>query len=139
MYEKIVKFLQQKGAPASSTELVENLMLGAMVVDSGLEYFGRKTSKAVVVRGDRPDMQLAALETPTRCLVLSNSTEAPFYNVRQKAEDKGIPIILTGDDTGTVVTRIEDVLSKAGFNQEKKLPKLAEIIEQHLDLQAVAL
>ncbi len=122
-----------------STELVENLMLGAMVVDSGLEYFGRKTKKAVVVRGDRPDMQLAALETSTRCLVLSGSTEAPFYNVLQKAEDKGIPIILTENDTSTVVARIENVLSKARFNQEKKLPKLAEIIGQHLDLQAVPL
>ena len=122
-----------------STELVENLMLGAMVVDSGLEYFDRKTDKAAVVRGDRPDMQLAALETPTRCLVLSGSTETPIYNVRQKAEDKGIPIILTENDTGTVVARVENVLSKARFNQEKKLPKLAEIIEQHLDLQSVPL
>ncbi len=122
-----------------STELVENLMLGAMIVDSGLEYFGRKTNKAAIIRGDRPDMQLAALETPTRCLVLSNSTEPPFYKVRQKAEDKGIPIILTENDAGTIVARIEDVLNKARFNQEKKLPRLAEIIERHLDLQAVQL
>ena len=33
-----------------STELVENFMLGAMVVDSGLDYFVRKANKAVVVR-----------------------------------------------------------------------------------------
>ena len=52
-----------------AAELVENLMLGAMVVDSGAGYFGRKRNKAAIIRGDRPDMQLAALDTSTRCLV----------------------------------------------------------------------
>jgi len=120
-----------------SADLVENFMLGAMVVDSGLDYFGRKTNKAAVIRGDRPDMQLAALETSTRCLVISNGTEPPVYSVQQKAESKGIPIILAESDTDTIIANVEDALSKARFNQEKKLPKLAEVMQQHLDLQAV--
>ena len=120
-----------------SADLVENFMLGAMVVDSGLDYFGRKTNKAAVVRSDRPDMQLAALETSTRCLVISNSTEPPVYSVQQKAENKGIPIILAESDTDTIIASVEDALSKARFSQEKKLPKLAEVMQQHLDLQAV--
>ncbi len=78
-----------------SGELVENYMLGAMVVDSGLDYFGRKSNKAAIIRQDRPDMQLAALETPTKCLVLSGSNQPPIYNVLNKAESKGIPIITT--------------------------------------------
>jgi len=120
-----------------STELVENLMLGAMYVGSGLEYFGRKTNKAVVARGDRPDMQLAALETSTRCLVLSGSAAPPIDNVLYKAENKGIPIILAENDTSAIVMSIEDALGKTGFNQEKKLPKLAEIMQQHFNFQAV--
>jgi len=119
-----------------SAELVENFMVGAMCVDSGLEYFGRKPNKAVVVRDDRPDMQLAALETSTKCLVISGSA-APIHSVRYRAEDKGIPIILTKSDTGTIVESIEDALVKARFNQEKKLLKLIEIMEQHLDFQAI--
>ena len=119
-----------------SAELVENFMLGAISVDSGLEYFGRKTNKAVVVRDNRPDMQLAALETPTRCLVISGDT-APIYSVRYRAEDKGVPIITTQHDTTTIVKNIEEALGKARFNQEKKLPRLAEITEQHLDLQTI--
>ena len=119
-----------------SAELVENLMVGAMCVDSGLEYFGRKADKAAVVRDDRPDMQLAALETSTKCLVISGNT-APVYSVRYRAEDKGVPIILTKSDTSTVVKNIEDALDKTRFNQEKKLLKLTEIMEQHLDFQAI--
>jgi len=120
-----------------SVELVENFMVGAMYVDSGLEYFGRKRGKAVVVRDDRPDMQLAALETPTKCLVISGNT-APVYSVRYRAEDKGVPIILTKSDTSTILKSIEDALDKTRFNQEKKLLKLAEITEQHLSFQAIS-
>lgn len=119
-----------------SAELVENFMVGAMCVDSGLEYFGRKTNKAAVVRDDRPDMQMAALETSTRCLVISGNT-VPIYSVRYRAEDKGVPIILTKSDTSAIVKNIEDALDKARFNQEKKLLKLTEIMEQHLNFQAI--
>lgn len=118
-----------------SAELVENLMLGAMTVDPGPEYFGRKANKAVVVRGERPDMQLAALETSTRCLVLSGGV-SPIHSVLRRAEDKGIPIILTKGDANSVVNSIELALGKSRFNQEKKLPRLAEIMQQ-FNFQAI--
>jgi BioD-like phosphotransacetylase family protein len=82
-------------------------------------------------------MQLAALETSTRCLVLSGSNQPPIYNVLQKAENRAIPIISTENTTGDIVTIIEEALSKGRFNQEKKLPKLAEIMKQHLNLKVV--
>ncbi len=121
-----------------SAGLVENLMLGAMCLDSGPEYFGRKNNKAAVVRGERPDMRLAALETSTRCLVLSGNTAPPITTVLHKAESKGVPIILARGDTIATVTGIEDALGKTRFNQERKLPRLAEIMEQHFNFQAVA-
>ncbi len=119
-------------------DLVENYMLGAMVVDSGLTYFGRKNNKAAIIRGDRPDMQLAALETATRCLVLTSNKAEPIYNVRQKAESNGIPIILTENDTNAVVANIENALDKARFSQKKKLSRLAGMVPQHLNLEAIA-
>jgi len=117
-----------------SAELVENFMLGAMCVDSGLEYFGRKANKVVVVGSERPDMQLASLETSTRCLILSGNI-APQPAILHRAEEKNVPIILAPDDTTTIVTNIEDALGKSRFNQKNKLPKLAEIMAQHLDFQ----
>ncbi len=123
-------------SPEQSAELVENFMLGAMTVDPGPEYFGRKTNKAAVVRGDRPDMQLAALETSTRCLVLCGGTP-PTEAVRYGAELGKVPIILTKGDITTTVASIEDALGRGRFNQERKLIRLAEIMEQHFDLQLV--
>jgi len=80
-----------------SAELVEDFMLGALCVDSGLEYFGRKVNKAVLARSDRPDMQLAALETSTRCLVLSGDV-APIPAVSYGAGDKVLRILWARPD-----------------------------------------
>lgn len=118
-----------------SGELVENYMMGAMTVDSGLDYFGRKRNKAAVIRQERLDMQLAALETPTGCLVLSGSNKPPFYNVLNKAESQGVPIITTETNVNNIVTSIENALRKTRLNQEKKLVKLAEIVKQNLDMK----
>lgn len=119
-----------------SAELVENLMFGAYVVDPGPLYFGRKDNKAVLLKSERPDMQMAAMETSTRCLILSGDT--PMNStVLDRAEEKDIPIILTGDDSAAVAASIEDALLRNKFHQENKLARLTELMEQHLDLQAI--
>ena len=119
-----------------SAGLIENVMLGAMCVDPGPEYFGRKANKAVVIKSERPDMQMAALETSTRCLILTGGEEARPV-VRQQAADKGIPIILVRDNTTSVATSIEDALSSARFNQEDKLPVITRLMESYFDFQAL--
>jgi len=107
-----------------------------MCVDSGLDYFGRKANKVVVVRNDRPDMQMAALETSTRCLVISGGGE-PIDYVRFKAAEKNIPVIKTRNDTDTVIKHIEELLDSTRFHQEKKLNRLAEILAPNLDFKAI--
>ncbi len=125
-------------SPEKSAELVENYMLGALVVDSGLDYFGRKSRKAAIIHYDRPDMQLAALETSTACLVLSGSPDkaAPINDVLYKAQSRATPIIATGADINDIVNSIEGTLKKTRLSQAKKLDKLAEAVRQNLDMKA---
>ncbi|MDD5338050.1 MAG: DRTGG domain-containing protein [Dehalococcoidales bacterium] len=92
--------------------VVENYMLGALTPDSGLDYFSRKQKKAAIIRQEREDMQLAALETSTVCLVLSGEDKAPAYRVLQKANSRGIPIITTTASVNDIVTRIDNKLAK---------------------------
>ena len=110
-------------------------MLGAMYVDSGLDYFGRQANKAVVLKSDRPDMQLAALETSTRCLVLAGKT-APIPAVLARAEDQNIPVITVKDSVTTVVAGIEAALAQTRFSAEK-LPRLTEVMGRHFDSPSV--
>lgn len=120
-----------------SGELVENYMLGAMVVGSGLDYFGRKQNKAAIIREERLDMQLAALDTPTSCLVLSGGKTPPTYGVMQRAENRGVPVITTETNVNDIVAKIESALAQAGLNNEKKLEKLAEAVKQNLDMKVL--
>ncbi len=120
-----------------SAELVENYMLGALVVGSGLDYFQRKSRKAAILRHERADMQMAALETSTACLVLSGSEKPPLYNVLYKAESRGIPIITTGAAVNDIVIIIEGILQRTRSNQANKLVKLAEVVRQNLDIKTL--
>ncbi len=117
-----------------SGELVENIMLGARTLDHGPDYFNRKENKAVLLRTERPDMQMAALQTSTRCLVLTGDSK-PLPVVMTMAEEKDVPVVITGEDTFAVATRIEDTLGKMRFNQEKKVPRIKELLKQNVDLQ----
>ena len=116
-------------------ELVENFMLGAMTPDSGTEYFCRKSQKAAVIRQDRPDMQMAALETPTTALVCTGSNQPPINSVIHKANKCGTPVITTESDINDIVKNIESTIAKTRINQEKKLAKLGEIVKQNLDMK----
>jgi len=135
---ELAEYLQGEilNSAEKSAELAENFMLGALCVDPGPVYFGRKANKVAVLRSERSDMQLAALETSTRCLVISGETP-PIPSVLNQAEDKKIPIILAKENVSAIVANIEDALAKTRFNQENKLPRLTEIMEQHFDFQTV--
>jgi uncharacterized protein len=119
----------------NSAELIENYLLGVMTPDSGTGYFIRKNNKAAVIRQERADMQLAALETPTTALVLAGSNQPPIYNVLNKANKNGVPVITTESDINDIVKNIETTIAKARINQDKKLAKLGEMVKQNLDMK----
>ena len=124
-------------AQGNTAELVENIMLGAMVVGSGVDYFERKTNKAAVIRGERPDMQLAALETSTRCLVNTGASD-PSEVVMHRAEEKEVPVIIARESTSVVVEAIEAAMSQERFRQEKKLSIITGMIKEALDVKALS-
>jgi len=116
--------------------LVQTLMVGAMSVDSALTYFRRKPNKAVITGGDRPDIQLAALETSTRCLILTGNIR-PNPLILGRAEEVGVPVILTRQDTMSAVETIEAFFGKARFHQEKKVECFEELLSEHMDMEAL--
>jgi len=115
-------------------ELVEYLMVGAMSVDSALTYFRRKPNKAVITGGDRPDIQLAALETSTKCLILTGNLR-PSPIIMARAEEVGVPMILVKQDTLTAVEIIEQSFGKTRFHQEKKVQRFQEMMEERFDFE----
>jgi BioD-like phosphotransacetylase family protein len=123
-------------SPEKTDEIVENVMVGAMTVDSGVMYFNRKENKAVVVRGERADMQLAALETPTKCLIVTNNVKPlPFVIIR--AQEKHVPIIMVKQDSSAAIVGIEEALAKASFRSRRKLEMFGKVLDSCFDYQAL--
>ncbi|KPJ62701.1 hypothetical protein AMK68_04615 [candidate division KD3-62 bacterium DG_56] len=114
-------------------ELVEHFSVGAMSVESALRYFRRSPNKAVITGGDRSDLQLAALETSTRCIVLTGDLR-PDPRILSRAQEKRVPLLLTRDDTLTTVERIERVLGRLRVREQKKIRRAMELANEHLDL-----
>jgi BioD-like phosphotransacetylase family protein len=115
-------------------ELVEHLMVGAMSVDSALTYFRRKPNKAVITGGDRPDIQLAALETSTKCLILTGNLQ-PSPIILGRAEEVGVPMILVRQDTLSAVEVIERFFGKTRFHLDKKIQRFEEMLEDRFDFE----
>ena len=120
-----------------SDDLIENLVLGAMTVDSGPEYFGRKENKAAIIRSERPDMQLAAISTSTKCLVLTGETPLKSA-VLIKAEEKQIPVITTTEGSSEIMDQIEDAMAKLDLNQESKLVRFEKLMKQNVNLDILS-
>lgn len=122
------------GKERSST-VIESILLGAMNPDHGPEYYSVKPNKAVITRSERPDMQLAALETSTSCIVLAGE-QPPIQLVLRRAEAKNVPIVSTKADVKSVLASLESALSGAGLN-DRRIAALAELMDKHLDLSGV--
>jgi uncharacterized protein len=113
---------------------IENFSIGAMDVDSALRYFRRTPNKAVITGAHRSDIQLAALETSTQCIILTGGMHTNDVIIG-KAKSKGIPVLSVYDDTYTAVGKIESVLGKIRIREQKKVLKTREIIEKEFDLE----
>lgn len=116
--------------------LVEKLVVGAMTVDSALKYFRKVSNKAVVTGGDRGDIQLAAMETSTRCLILTGDLY-PHQNIVTAAVEKKIPIVVVPHDTLTTIGKFETVLGHLGLRDEKKIDRALGIISNCIDFKLI--
>jgi len=117
-------------------DLVEHMLVGAMSVESALSYFRRRPNKAVITGGDRADIQLAALETSTRCLILTGNLY-PSPQVLNRAEELGVPVLLCNLDTLSAVDIIDGYFGRSRFQQPAKIDRFKALLAEHLDFPAL--
>ncbi|MBI2953500.1 MAG: phosphotransacetylase family protein [Chloroflexi bacterium] len=111
---------------------IESVMIGARSFSTGLPYFSRKAGKAVVTGANRPDIQMAALETPTRCIVVTGNGD-PNALVVERAKEARVPLIKVAGDTIETVDHIEQFLSGARFRQARKSETMDRVIAGNID------
>ena len=112
---------------------VENFSVGAMDVDSALAYFRRLPNKAVITGAHRSDIQLAAIETATKVIILTGGFQTNEV-VLGKARSRGIPILSVPDDTFTTIDKIELRMGKTSIREKRKVERAKELIAAGFDM-----
>jgi BioD-like phosphotransacetylase family protein len=112
--------------------MVETLTVGAMTAEAALHRFREYTNKAVITGGDRTDIQLAALETSTTCLILTGNLQPSPLIVKQ-AEDFGVAVLLVRENTMETIEAIERIFGKTRLGQPDKLAEFESILADNMD------
>jgi uncharacterized protein len=112
--------------------MVESLSIGAMNVNSALKYFRRGRNMAVVTGGDRTDIQIAALETSTQCLILTGQMP-PTPQVLSRAEDLEIPILSVDLDTLTTVEIVDRAFGQVRLHEPIKVQCVQHLVREHVN------
>ena len=109
-------------------DLIEHFSAGAMRAEQALSYFRRVPKKAVITGGDRADIQLAALQTDTRCLVLTGNLYPPQVVLTQAAT-QGVSVIMVRSSTWQAVQKANETLGQVRLKTEQQIACLRRMIE----------
>jgi BioD-like phosphotransacetylase family protein len=113
--------------------LVETYMIGAMSPEHALRYFQLTPNKVVIVGGDRAEIILTALDTPTVAVVLTGNF-VPSAAVLERAEERGVPLISVESDTVTAADDLRRLFGRLRVKERAKIDLIAELIESSVDL-----
>ncbi|NQW19180.1 MAG: phosphotransacetylase family protein [Chloroflexi bacterium] len=136
---QVAEFLEGKflSGIEESNQLLDNFLIGGLVLDWGPFYFSSRKNTGVIVRGDRPDVQLAAIQTDTtRALFLTKGVR-PVEYVVYEAEQRGIPLVIVPGNTHDVAEQLEGLQPLVGFDHSDKLIRMIDLVSEHVDIPAL--
>ena len=113
--------------------MVESLTIGAMNVSAALKYFRKARNMAVVTGGDRADLQMAALESSTQCLILTGHIP-PADFILSRAEEVEIPVLSVDLDTLTTVEIIDCAFGQVRLHEPIKVECAVQMMAERLDM-----
>jgi len=86
----------------------------------------------VVVRGDRPDIQMAALSGDTSCLILTGGY-LPTQYVEYEATETSVPIVCVDDDTHTTLEILSTIELTTPFTDSRKVDRFQTLLREYSD------
>ena len=113
--------------------MVESLAIGAMNVNAAVKYFRKRRNMAVVTGGDRVEIQQAALETSTQCLILTGQLPPPLF-ILSRAEELEIPILSVDLDTLTTVEIVNRTFGQVRLHEPIKVECIRHLMAEHFDI-----
>lgn len=115
-----------------------HIFIGAMATPTAMRHPGfAQENKLIITSGDRSDMILAALESNTAGVVLTNNIVPPA-NLIARASERNIPLLLVPYDTYETAKRIETLEPLLTTDAHDKIALLEQLVRDHIDLAPFA-
>jgi len=116
---------------------LQRVVIASIAADPGQTYFDFTRADAIIVRSDKPDLQLAALNAVTdSCLIVTGGLPVLSY-VLERVEEGEISLLRTKLDTKETVAAIEDLFGAGAFSgSPEKLRRIEELLAG-VDLDAL--
>jgi BioD-like phosphotransacetylase family protein len=121
---------------SAGESVIDRPIISSISADPAQGYFAQHNPNAVIVRGDKPDQQLGALNAGAPCLIVTGGLPLLSY-VQQRVEEEGIPILATRYDTVAAVQRLEALYAATPFSGQAKVERAVELGGE-LDISALA-
>lgn len=116
---------------------VKNIFVGAMSTNRALRnpLFG-KQNKLLITSGDRHDMILAALESDTAGILLTNNIVPPS-NIISRAAENGIPLLLVESDTFEIAKQTDRIEALLTEESQGKRDVLAQLVKENTKTEQI--
>jgi len=133
----IAEALDAKATFSDSTreDVIDRPIISSISTDPAQGYFARHAPNAVIVRGDKPDQQLGALNAGVPCLIVTGGLPVVSY-VKDRAEEEEIPILGTSYGTVAAVQRLEALYAATPFSGRAKVERAAQMAGE-LDISSL--
>ena len=115
---------------------IERFQVGVMSLDPGELRFGLYENNAVVVRGDRPDIQMSALGSSIACLILTGGIE-PIEYIMYEAREEETPVMVVEPDTLATMAALNAATANPSAASSRKAARFADLLEAHADMDAI--
>ncbi len=117
--------------------ICQHIVVGPIAPVWGDDYFGRYPDSAVVTRGEKVDVALAAMHTEPVCLILSGGSEPSPYLLDRVAASRGTTLLVAPEGTVETVRDIEGSFGSSPFGHETKVERIGELMAAAVDDDAL--
>ncbi len=108
--------------------MIDRPLISSISADPAQGYFVRYNPDVVIVRGDKPDQQLGALNAGAPCLIVTGGLPVLSY-VEERAREEEVPILRTSLDTASAVEKLEELYAATPFSGQAKVERVAQLAE----------
>ena len=118
-------------------KIIENYLIGGFVLDWGPEYFSSKENVALIVRGDRPDLQLSAIQSETIAVIIATTNITPVEYVIHEAKRLEIPILIVEENTEEAIEKLSNSIDSFKFDHKDKILYSNKILNDNLNFDSL--